>query len=103
MNIQFYTWRAGAENAARPSSPAPFPKKAFQMEKSNYDQVDFSTREDTMFNDPEFARMLAKKVIGGLAGSAGSSPERIAQLRRQIAEGSYHPDDMAIAKAMIGR
>lgn len=102
MNIQFYTWRAGGESPARSAAPASSPASAEPdpVMRGNYDRASFQSREDALWDDKTFARSLAKNVIGELAGSEGPRPERIAQLRREIAEGSYHPDAMAIADAM---
>ncbi|HBN55654.1 MAG TPA: hypothetical protein DD414_02665, partial [Lachnospiraceae bacterium] len=47
-----------------------------------------------------FARILAKSAASQVTGSA--SPERVQELGRQIADGTYRPDSVKIAGRLLG-
>lgn len=103
MNIQFYTWHPGASLNTHPAARTSGLTGSENVRPGSYDRVTFQTKEELVPGDTSFARTLAKRVTGQLTASHSPSPERIAELRRQIADGSYHPDEMAIAQAMFER
>ena len=47
-----------------------------------------------------FARSLAHSITEDVCREKGVSVEKAAQLKKQVEEGTYEPDPMAIARAM---
>ena len=95
MNIQFQT----ISPAYRTPAAAP-KRRAAQTGKSqgNYDTVTIhGTQTD---QEGSFARMLSRTAASGL--SEGASPERVQELGRQVAAGTYHPDADRIAGRLLG-
>ena len=62
---------------------------------------------ETVLNTPKvfrlitlFARSLAHSITEDVCREKGVSVEKVAQLKKQVEEGTYEPDPMAIARAM---
>lgn len=103
MNIQFYTWHSGNQIQTRQPDRSSETGTSETIRPGSYDRVSFNTQTMSASEDTSFARVLAKNVTGQVMAQHSPSPERIAELRRQISDGSYRPDDMAIARAMMER
>ena len=95
MNIKFQTisptYRAPV---TVPDRRAPQTGKA----KGNYDTV--TIRGTQTDQDDSFARMLSRTAASQLNEGAGM--ERVQELGRQVAAGTYHPDADRIAGRLLG-
>lgn len=95
MNVKFQT----ISPAYRTPVAAPR-KRAAQTGKSqgNYDTVTIRSTQA----DPEsgFAQMLSRTAASQIR--EGASPERVQELGRQVAAGTYHPDVDKIAGRLLG-
>ncbi len=101
MNIQLYTWHGGL-NPSRQASASGASAKPEAVQEGSYDRATFQTQESASADDATFARTLAKSAAGRLTETCSPTPERIADLRRQVARRTYEIDSMAIARAMMG-
>ena len=103
MNIHFYTWHSG--NQIQPGQTDRVPESADPRtaRPGSYDRATFHTQAESAQDDTQFARILAKNITGQLVTQNAPDPERISRLRKMITDGSYHIDDMDIARAMTER
>ncbi|MDE7320404.1 MAG: flagellar biosynthesis anti-sigma factor FlgM [Lachnospiraceae bacterium] len=95
MNIKFQT----IGSAYR--TPVATPKKrSAQTGKSsgNYDTV--TIRRTQTDQESGFAQMLSRTAASQL--KEGASMERVQELGRQVAAGTYHPDADRIAGRLLG-
>ncbi len=69
--------------------------------KGDYDTVNIQRSRAVQDDDEAFARMLARKAAGQLSGNS-ATPERLQELGRKVADGSYQPDAQMIAGRMLG-
>ena len=100
MKIKFQTL-----DTSYPSSVSRQRRRAPQPEKTrenygNYDTVMINGPRINQEEDNSFARMLARSAASQL--SAGASPERVQELGRQVADGTYQPDAQKIAGRLLG-
>lgn len=97
MNIQFQT----LDTSYRTPVSAPR-RRAAQSEKAkgNYDTVTINGPRISQNEDDSFARILAQRAASQLG--QGASPERVRELGRQVADGSYQPDSYRIAGRLLG-
>lgn len=97
MNIKFQTidttYRTPVSTQRR---RAPQSGKA----KGNYDTVTINGPRTGQDGEDSFARILAKSAASQVTGSA--SPERVQELGRQVADGTYRPDSVKIAGRLLG-
>lgn len=104
MNIQFYPGHYGNQFQTGPADRSPEPiSDTIIPQTGNYDRVTFHTRPVSGSDDVSFARILAKSIAGQLTAQYAPDPEQFARLKKQVADGSYQTDDMAIARAMLTR
>ena len=61
---------------------------------ADLDRASFEYTEGISADETLFARSLAHSITEGV------SVEKVAQLKKQVEEGTYEPDPMAIARAM---
>jgi len=95
MNIQFQTMKP----SYRTPAPAPAARKPQTgKSKGNYDTV--TIRGTQTDQDDSFARMLSRTAASQL--NEGASMERVQELGRQVAAGTYHPDADRIAGRLLG-
>ncbi len=98
MNIKF--------EALRPSyrTPVQAPRKkhtpSAEKAKGNYDTVTIHGAQTNQNTEVSFARALARTSASQIP--EGATPERVQELRPQVAAGTYHPDAMQIANSMLG-
>ena len=69
--------------------------------KGDYDTVNIQRSRTVQDDDETCARMLARKTASQLTGNS-SSPDRLQELGRNVADGSYQPDAQQIAGRMLG-
>jgi len=95
MNVKFQT----ISPAYRTPVAAP-KRRTSQAGKSqgNYDTV--TIRGTQADQEGSFARILSRTAASQL--NEGASPERVQELGRQVAEGTYHPDADRIAGRLLG-
>ena len=68
--------------------------------RGDYDTVDIRRPQSAAINDDEsFARMLARKTASQLEDA---SQDRVNELSRRVADGTYQPDAQRIAGRMLG-
>lgn len=95
MNIQFQT----ISPAYRTPVSAPNRRAPKSVRNTgNYDTV--TIRGTQTDQDGSFARMLSRTAASQL--SEGATPERVQELGRQVAAGTYHPDADRIAGRLLG-
>ncbi len=95
MNIQFQTITPAYRTpVSAPNRRAPKSGKA----AGNYDTV--TIRGTQTDQDDSFARMLSRTAASQLNEGAGM--ERVQELGRQVAAGTYHPDADRIAGRLLG-
>lgn len=80
-------------------------RRAPQTEKArenygNYDTVMINGPRINQEEDNSFAHMLARSAASQI--SSGASPERVRELGRQVAAGTYQPDARKIAGRLLG-
>ena len=68
--------------------------------KGNYDTVTINGPRTDQAAEDSFARILAKSAASQVTRSA--SPERVQELSRQVADGTYQPDSSKIAGRLLG-
>lgn len=97
MNVRIQT----LNTAYRPLVPAQN-KRTQRSEKTrgDYDTVNIRRPQAAQEDDETFARMLAKKAAAQLG--EGVSQERVQELGRRVADGSYKPDAQRIAGRLLG-
>lgn len=103
MNIQFYTRQFGNPFQNRQPDRSPEAAGSETVRPVRYDQATFHLTASKDQEDPSFARALAKSAARQITAQHSPAPDRIALLQKQVAEGTYQTDDMAIARAMFGR
>ncbi len=84
-------------------SPAPAMRKRTPQSgnaKGDYDTVNIRRPQAAPDDDETFARMLARKTSAQISG--GADPERVKELGRRIADGTYQPDPQRIAGRLLG-
>ena len=64
------------------------------------DRASFEYTEGISADETLFARSLAHSITEDVCREKGVSVEKVAQLKKQVEEGTYEPDPMAIARAM---
>ena len=64
------------------------------------DRASFEYTEGISADETLFARSLAHSITEDVCREKGVSAEKVAQLKKQVEEGTYEPDPMAIARAM---
>ena len=99
MNVLFRPVN-NATYRAPVSAPRKRASQPAAMVKGDYDTVNIQ-RSRTVQDDETFARMLARKTASQLTGNS-VSPDRLQELGRKVADGSYHPDSQQIAGRMLG-
>lgn len=99
MNVTFKTMNSPAYRTSIPAQRKRLPQSGM-VKAADYDTVDIK-RTRMAQDDESFARLLARKTTAQL-GSSGVSPERIQELGRGIADGTYEPDAQRIAGRMLG-
>lgn len=68
--------------------------------KGDYDTVNIRRTQAAQDDDESFARMLARRTTAQLG--SGASQERVQELGRRIADGTYQPDAQRIAGRILG-
>lgn len=99
MNITFQTTKNST--AYRSTVPAQ-PRKAAVAgpAKGDYDTVKISRSRIAKEDDESFARLLARRTAASLGN--GASQEKVQELSRRVADGTYQPDAQRIAGRMLG-
>lgn len=97
MNIKFQTMN--------PSYRTPVPaqgKRTAQPEKAkgNYDTVTIHKSHSAQESEDGFARILARRAASQMKTEA--APERVQELKNQVAAGTYQPDTGKIAGRLLG-
>lgn len=97
MNIKFQTLNTSYRTPV--SAPR---RRAAQSEKAkaNYDTVTINGPRISQDEDGSFARILAQRAASQL--TRGASPERVRELKQQVANGTYQPDAQKIAGRLLG-
>lgn len=67
---------------------------------ADLDRASFKYTEGISADETLFARSLAHSITEDVCREKGVSVEKVAQLKKQVEEGTYEPDPMAIARAM---
>ena len=67
---------------------------------ADLDRASFEYTEGISADETLFARSLAHSITEDVCSEKGVSVEKVAQLKKQVEEGTYEPDPMAIARAM---
>ena len=98
MNVLFRPVNNAAYRAPV-SAPRKRASQPAAMVKGDYDTVNIQRSRTVQDDDETFARMLARKTASQLTGN---SPDRLQELGRKVADGSYHPDARQIAGKMLG-
>lgn len=68
--------------------------------KGDYDTVNIRRTPVAQDDDESFARILARRTASQI--NTGASQERVQELSRRIADGTYQPDAQRIAGRMLG-
>ena len=71
-----------------------------KMVQQLLDSASFEYTEGISADETLFARSLAHSITEDVCREKGVSVEKVAQLKKQVEEGTYEPDPMAIARAM---
>ncbi|MCI9535740.1 MAG: flagellar biosynthesis anti-sigma factor FlgM [Lachnospiraceae bacterium] len=100
MNVLFRPVN-NATYRAPVSAPRKRASQPAAMVKGDYDTVNIQRSRTVQDDDETFARMLARKTASQLTGNS-VSPDRLQELGRKVADGSYHPDSQQIAGRMLG-
>ncbi len=98
MNVIFQT-----TNNTPYRAPVSTPRKRAAQPaavKGDYDTVNIQRTRISQDDDESFARILARRATAQLG--SGPSPERVQELGRRIADGTYQPDAQRIAGRMLG-
>lgn len=99
MNIIFQTTKN--TTAYRTAVPAQPRKTAVAgPARGDYDTVNISRARSAQMDDESFARLLARRTAAGLGN--GASQEKVQELGRRVADGSYQPDAQRIAGRLLG-
>ena len=69
--------------------------------QADLDRASFENTEGISADETFFARSLAHGITEDVCREQGVSVEKVSQLKKQVEEGTYDPDPMAIAKAMF--
>ena len=97
MNIKFQTISPVCRTpAAAPKKRSALTSKS--LENGNYDTV--TIRGTQTDQESGFAQMLSRTAASQL--KEGASMERVQELGRQVAAGTYHPDADRIAGRLLG-
>ena len=84
-------------------TPVSAPRKRMPQSstvKGDFDTVNIQGSRITQDEDETFARILARRTAAQLG--SGASAERVQELGRQVADGTYQPDAQRIAGRMLG-
>ena len=104
MNIQLYPGHYGNPFLTGPADRPPEPVSDTAVSRpGNYDRATFYVHPTSGSDDASFARILAKNITRQLTAQHAPDPEHLIRLKKQVADGSYQPDDMAIVQAMLKR
>lgn len=98
MNITFQTLKSTGYRlqVATQSKYTPRTEKA----KGDYDTVNIRKSQPVPEDEESFARMLAQRTAAQV--NEGASPERVKELGRRVAEGTYQPNAQRIAGRLLG-
>lgn len=97
MNVTFQALNT-AYRTSYPKQNKPAPRS--ESVKRDYDTVNIRRQQTVVDDDESFARMLASRTAAQLGN--GASPERVQELSRRIADGTYQPDPQRIAGRLLG-
>ena len=67
---------------------------------ADLDRASFEYTEGISADETLFASSLAHSITEDVCREKGVSVEKVTQLKKQVEEGTYEPDPMAIARAM---
>ncbi|MCI9360242.1 MAG: flagellar biosynthesis anti-sigma factor FlgM [Hungatella sp.] len=97
MNITFQTMKTSYRSPV-PAQRTYTPQT--EKVKGDYDTINISRSRVNQDSDESFAQILARRAASQL--KSGASPERVSELQRQVAEGTYVPDSQKIAGRLLG-
>ena len=98
MNVIFQT-----TNNTPYRAPVSTPRKRAAQPaavKGDYDTVNIRRPQAAQDDEESFARILARRATAQLG--SGASQERVQELGRRVADGTYQPDAQRIAGRMLG-
>ena len=98
MNVVFRT-----TNSQPYRTPVSAPRKhtaPAATVKGDYDTVNIRRPQAVQDDEESFARILARRATAQLG--SGASQERVQELGRRVADGTYQPDAQRIAGRMLG-
>ena len=98
MNITFQTTNPSSYRSTVPVQPRR--KTQSGTAKKDYDTVNIRRPRTTLEDDESFARLLARKAAAQVG--EGASQEKVQELGRRIADGTYQPDAQRIAGRLLG-
>lgn len=98
MNIKFETLRPSYRTPV--STPRKKQAPSSGKAKGNYDTVTIHGPQTNQNTEVSFARTLARTAASQIP--EGATPERVQELKSQVAAGTYHPDAQQIANSMLG-
>ncbi len=104
MNIKLYTSKNTPYSSYHTLPPVSGRIARLDTDKAdganrNYDKITLN-RSQTPVEGMSFARMLAREAAAKV--EKGASPEHVADLKQQVAAGTYQPDARQIAQRMLG-
>lgn len=97
MNITFQTMKTSYRSPV-PAQRTYTPQS--EKAKGDYDTIDISRTRVNQDSDESFAQILARRAASQLKG--GASAERVQELKKEVAEGTYMPDSQKIAGRLLG-
>lgn len=99
MNVKFHTLNNNTYRAPV-SSPRKRMPQSGAVKAADYDTVNIKRTRNAQDDEESFSRLLARKASVQLG--SGASPERVQELGRKIADGTYQPDAGRIAGRLLG-
>lgn len=99
MDIRFYTASSPYIEHRSPAPAADRSRSVTEKASGDYDKATFK-QTSAPADDSSFASMLTQAVSARV--SSGTSSRRIAEIRQQVASGTYTPDARRIAERMLG-
>ena len=101
MNIKFETLRPTYRTPVSAPRKKHAPASSQAKESyGNYDTVTINGPQTNQNTEVSFARALARTAASQIP--EGASPERVQELKSQIAAGTYRPNAQQIASSMLG-
>lgn len=73
---------------------------AISAKQSDLDQITFRCTKGISADETLFARSLAHGITDEVCQEHGISTDHVSRLKKEVADGTYNPDPMAIARAM---